>query len=506
MLVRDVLRLLNLGNSVAEEDKDLDNYFVETETFRKLISDEGDVIAGDKGTGKTALYRILNRRYSSLPALNKVEVVTAFNPTGSSIFQRMAMDKVLTEGQYITVWKAYALSLAGNWLLELYDESNYTPSMKKLDALLMRVDLRVPDDRPTTIFSKLFNLIRRYTQPQAAGIEFTFNEAGFPESVMPKVEFSDNPQNSDSDGDKHIIRHTESLGLLNSALEEADLTMWLVLDRLDEAFQGYPDTEIPALRGLLRTYLDMKEFERLRLKMFVRNDLFRKITFGTEGFVNLTHIRRIDVVWDDEDLLNLLVRRIKTNAEFVEILDLEGKTAKEIFYALFPDQVDAGTGRSKTWNWILARIRDGNNVKPPRNLIDLIKRAQEEQQRREGREGEARDFTEESTLITSDAIKNALSRLSSVRVEDTLLAESGIYAQYIERFRDGKAEHDFESIMNVLDLPASETRSVVKVLVDIGFLEQLKETYKVPMLYRDGLNIKQGRAFQTPEVEVMEEE
>jgi hypothetical protein len=283
-------------------------------------------------------------------------------------------------------------------------------------------------------------------------------------------------------------------------LEEAGLSVWLILDRLDEAFQGYPNTEIPALRALLRTYLDLKEFDRIKIKMFVRKDLFRKITRGTEGFVNVTHInaRKIEVVWDDEDLLTLLIRRVKTNREFIETLGLEGKPARDVFYALFPDQVDAGTGRSKTWNWILARIRDGNNVKPPRNLIDIVKKAQEEQQRRESRE--PREFDTSGYLIAPEAIKNALTRLSEERVEDTLLAESGVYAQYIEKFRDGKAEHNFDSIMRTLDVPAPEAKAITKVLTDIGFLEQIGESYKVPMLYRDGLNITQGKAFQTEEL------
>jgi hypothetical protein len=56
MQVRDALRQLNLGNSVAEHDTALERYFVETETFRQLVQDERDVIAGDKGTGKTVLF------------------------------------------------------------------------------------------------------------------------------------------------------------------------------------------------------------------------------------------------------------------------------------------------------------------------------------------------------------------------------------------------------------------------------------------------------------------
>lgn len=306
---------------------------------------------------------------------------------------------------------------------------------------------------------------------------------------------------AEADAEEYVIRHTRSLGLLNSALEEADLTVWLILDRLDEAFQGYPQTEIPALRALLRTYLDMKEFDRIKLKLFVRRDLFRKITQSVdEGFVNLTHIstRKIEVSWEDEDLLDLLTRRIKTNAAFVATLGLEDKTAREVFDAIFPEQVEAGRGRPKTWNWILTRIRDGNSVKPPRNLIDLVKKAQREQHRIEARDDN--DFDKTRPLVSGEAIKNALTKLSEERVEDTLLAESGPYAKYIERFRNGKAEHNGDSLMAVLDVPPYEQRRITKVLQDMGFLEQTGETYKIPMLYRDGLNITQGKAFQVEEL------
>ena len=96
-------------------------------------------------------------------------------------------------------------------------------------------------------------------------------------------------------------------------LSEADLSVWVILDRLDEVFQGFPDTETPALRALFRTYLDLLAFGRLRVKVFVRKDLFRKIIQG--GFVNLTYInaRKTEIIWEEEDLLNLLCQRIRRN-------------------------------------------------------------------------------------------------------------------------------------------------------------------------------------------------
>ncbi len=71
MKIKELLQDLDLENSVAEFDADLATYFVETETFRALINDRIDIIAGDKGTGKTALYKILQGRYASIDDLGQ---------------------------------------------------------------------------------------------------------------------------------------------------------------------------------------------------------------------------------------------------------------------------------------------------------------------------------------------------------------------------------------------------------------------------------------------------
>jgi hypothetical protein len=113
--------------------------------------------------------------------------------------------------------------------------------------------------------------------------------------------------------------------------------------------------------------------------------------------------------------------------------------------------------------------------------------------RREERDG--RQFVEGQALIEPDSIKRALSRLSSERVEDTLLAEAGDAAGLIERFRGGKAEHNEYSLAALMGIDVSDVKAAVKQLVEIGFLEPVGESYKIPLLYRDGLGITQGKAF-----------
>jgi len=490
---KEALQQLKVGETVAEFDKDLKNYFVETQTFRSLIHGQKDVVAGDKGTGKTAIFQILAQRYTEFPELQNVEVVPAFNTSGDPTFQQLAIGGlVLNEGQYRTVWKTYVLSLGGNWLLRLY-EGEWTPSMKRLDVLLKRIGVREPDDSPATIFTHLVDAVRRIIKPKSVGVALSFDESGMPVTT-PKVEFGEHTEVANE-----VIKHGESLRLLNDALHEANLSLWLVFDRLDEAFIGYPDAEIPALRALFRSYLDLLEFDRISVKLFVRRDLFRRITQAEGGFVNLTHIdaKKVEIVWDDKDLLNLLIRRVKSNHEFVDTADLQGKSDQEIFDSLFPEKVQEGAKRPNTLKWMLTRIRDGQNVKPPRNLIELVKKAQEEQLRKEDRDLEPKDYSPGEVLIEGEAIRSALRRLSTERVVNQLMAESGEYRKFIEKFRDGKAEHNQDSLKRVLDLSPNETREATRVLLDMGFLERIGETFKIPMLYRDGLNISQGKAFQS---------
>lgn len=263
--VKSLLEKLDLGNSVAESDAALDRYFVETQAFKDLVGDKGDVIAGDKGTGKTAMFRILLSRFATLEALKKVEVVAAFNPVGSPVFQRLAQVEVMEEGEYVGLWKTYIFSLVGNWILDLYTDV-YTDRMRELEQLLNRTGLNTADDAPETVFSQIMNRLRDLV-PSAAEVGVSATPQGIL-VITPRVEFRKGEE-AKPHPQEHVP-YEAALGLVNEILREEDLVIWLVMDRLDEAFQGFPKVEIPALRALLRTYLDLQAYPKIRLKLFLR--------------------------------------------------------------------------------------------------------------------------------------------------------------------------------------------------------------------------------------------
>lgn len=203
--------------------------------------------------------------------------------------------------------------------------------------------------------------------------------------------------------------------------------------------------------------------------------------------------KKVDIIWDEEDLLNLLCKRVRQNSEFTKIIGNGKIQDKDLFYKVFPSQVDPGSRKPETWVWMMGRIRDGNGIKPPRNLIDLVSMAKEAQLRREARE--PREFDASKGLVEPDALRRALSQLSDTRVNDTLLAEAKSRAPIVEKFRGGKSEHNEDSIVALLKSERPACRVAIKSLVEIGFLEEVGGNYKIPMLYRNGLGVTQGKAF-----------
>ena len=375
MKASELLRAMDIGNSVAEFDLHLQVYFLQTQIYLDFVSGKCDIISGDKGTGKTAIYKFIKERYREIRQLKNVELLPGFNDAGNPIFQRLTQVDPLNEGQYITVWKTYFLSLIGNFLLDVC-EGVCTDNMRKLDRVLESLGIRTKDSTAVTVFSQLANLIRR---TKSAELEMSISEAGMP-VITPKMHFGDIAEHEVS-GLK-IIYNDEALELLNRAITDLGITIWIVLDRLDEAFVGFPQIETPVLRALLRTYLDLQVYDMIKLKLFVRNDLFRKIVQG--GFVNLTHInaKRVQITWNPDDLFGLFLRRIRENKGFMKQVTSEKTLSNEdLFSIIFPAQVDVGKKQPTTWNWIISRIRDGNSIMPPRNLIDMVNKAKEAQAR-----------------------------------------------------------------------------------------------------------------------------
>ena len=473
----ELLRNLDLGNSVAEFDQRLSHYFVRTQLFLDVSSDRYDIVKGAKGAGKSAIYRAL--REPTQPTLDpqNTYVVPAFNESGAPIFKQIIEIEKNNESAFLGMWKVYIFVIASNFLCDKY-KSEAQASLAEVISVLELNQLRSPEGSIANVWQRVRDFVKK--------AQFRYKKMG----LDVKVEFG-----STNKGIQEVEEKIESMLLLiDRFLNEKKKRMWILFDRLDESFASHPDVEVPALRGLCRAYLDLQSLSQIKLKLFFRHDLFRKIAQG--GFVNLTHLeaKSVSIEWTPEDLHSLLCARLRQNDRLMSQLGVDKRTSDDtLFRKIFSEQVDAGDRRPTTWNWILTRIEDGNGIRAPRNLIDLINLAKEAQIAKDQRA--VKQVKRRVMLLEPDSLKLALDRLSDKRVNDTLIAEMGDIAKVIARLRHGKAEHNVKSLAALLGVRGAELDKVIATLKEGGVLAQTGDTLKIPMLYRAGLNITQGKAF-----------
>lgn len=320
-----------------------------------------------------------------------------------------------------------------------------------------------------------------------------------PTGFTRKITFAE-PSVEDAKGGARSVDYL--LNLANQALGDADpYIVWILLDRLDVAFVESSALEQNALRALFRVYLDLAALDRIRLKIFLRDDIWSRIT--QSGFREASHITRaVTISWDRSSLLNLMIRRIVHNEPILQhykvarehVLDTL-KNQGEFFYRLFPAEVESGTNKSSTVDWMLDRTSDGTQKTAPREVIHLLNTLRKRQVERFqlGQPEPSGDL-----LFEQATFKEALPEVSLVRLTQTLYAEYPDFRPLLEELRGEKTSQTAATLAAVWKISAADAGKHAEELVRIGFFEPRGTSdapqYWVPFLYRDALEMVQGSA------------
>ncbi len=482
---------ISFGDRVAEnESTRLSSYFVKTEQWNSLVSGDVDVIFGSKGSGKSALYTLLLNNAGEFRD-NGIALLSAEKPTGKTVFADITIEPPTIENEFVTLWKVYICQLIVSWLMDqkICDGRAEEVATHLIDAGLIEDDntLRKLVNRAKAFAKKLTNI-----ESAEGGITF---EGG----VTGKITFREPSQEHHKEGFRSV---DELLSNLNQHLESKKLSVWVLCDRLDVAFDESIELEKNALRALFKVYRDIEEYQSIRLKIFLRNDIWRRIT--QDGFREASHITRTTTIsWTDRNLMNLIVSRSLGNESLalhyevnIEEVLSDYQKQVELYYKMFPKQVDVGEKQSDTFNWIKSRVRDGLNNVAPREIIHYYNESLV-QERKEQELGN--DAIEDPNILSRQSIKNASYEVSKVRTEQTIFAEYSELKRYILALENNKAEHTLESLSSVWELEKPTVEKVANELADIGFFEsrmaKSEGIYKVPFLYRSYLTISQGKAY-----------
>lgn len=488
---------MSFGQRVAEEEGDqLASYFVETDNWYRLLADAVDVVYGTKGAGKSALYSLLTQREAELFDRG-VLIAAAENPRGATAFRSLVTDPPATEREFIALWKLYLACVASR----AFDDVGLGgESVSELRRRLEDAGLATRKVSLSSVLHSAFEYVKRLCRP--SGVEghvsvdpLTQHPTGFSTKIL----FS---EPSAKEVAEDVVSVDRLLELVDSALRDSDYKLWILLDRLDVAFSDSPDLEQNALRALFHVYLDLLVFKSIRLKIFLRTDIWKRITDG--GFREASHItRHLTIEWNRASLLNLVVRRAVQNHSVIdhygvtreEVLGSGAGHQEEFFYRLFPEQVEVGKQKPRTFDWMVSHTADGTSHTAPRELIHLLNSLRDVQVRRL----EVGDQNPEGDrLFARQVFKEALPEVSRARLEQTLYAEYPFSKELIEKLRSEKSEQSARSLGTIWQVSPDKAVTLARQLCDVGFFEEAGDKadprFWVPFLYRDALDLVQGAA------------
>lgn len=483
-----LLRDLELGSIVAEQDELLSRCFIKHSVLSELVYDRKDVILGSKGAGKSALWKELKDNQKDYERISDVHLHLITNPSGDpefrDILSAINKEEFPDPEELRVAWRLYFLAQfwrASKPLLDnQWSQLGLTDEMKRYGIISNEEDdFKFMFAYALAKARALKNIEINWTK----GIALEFDEA--------KLR---------AGGSASAIPFNRLINDINNALEAVGKRIWLILDRLDEIVLGDEERENLVLKGLLLAFRDVCDFRNARVKIFLRDDVYSRVT-SIGHFPALTHVRSKaagPIKWELEDLLHLVVRRLLINPGVLELLKRQNETTqstqerREIYYQLFPSKVDKGRS-SEGFKWITDRIADANGVATPRDLLSVVEAARQfqiEQIERESLHLPGNQFFTEETL------RKSVRKVSEDNLSTRIFAEYPDLRNPILSFSGSKADHNDDTLQNIL---GEQWEDLLLRLQRVGFLSKRTRkgipVWTIPFFYSYALDITRGFAF-----------
>lgn len=440
----ELLKRLTFGSQVAEEEVQfLESYFVQTDQWNRIFNGNVDIVRGEKGAGKSALYLLLGKNSNAFLD-RQILLVSGENPRGATVFKDLISDPPTSEPEFVVLWKVYMLSIVCHELRDVGISGSELDGVFGAleEAGLLEAKLNLPG-----LLRMAQNFARRLLHSKLeAGVELDQN-TGVPSGIIGRISLAEPSGELRSRGISSLDGMFERV---NEALKAVRYNIWVLLDRLDVAFAESHALEANAIRALMKVYSDLRALEQISFKIFLREDIWKRVTAG--GLREASHITRFEIMrWTPPMLLNLTMRRILSNQVLVDELGInrdevlkDSEKQDKLFSQLFPPQVEQGPQKATTFNWMVGRCADATGKTAPRELIHLLNCVRDEEIRRLERGGGAAPG---SQLFDRSVFKSALPTVSETRLNTYLYAEYPTERPFLEKLEAQKAEQTPESLM-----------------------------------------------------------
>ena len=324
------LNKIKWGDDSAERDNDLLNYFINTESYNRLVEKDKSIVVGRKGSGKSALRKKLGNKFSEEADTHVINI----SPKYSSI-RNILNEKELSEGFGEEIFFQHSwlrqMMLDGLCFLGHSAKGKYTTESLEY-ARKISLELNKTSKDIVENISEILTKIK-----VKAG---NLGELGIHiEKELRTV--------SEVDALEHHI----------TVLCGAGAKLVIMIDDLD---LGWDNSKLSnnLLLGLLSATSYIQAIsQNIHVLIFLREDVYSLLMEQTQHSDKYRNIERIR--WEKDGLITLLNERIKFNFD-----SHKEDAGSNPFALVFPETV----GTHNTDNWLVERT-----LQRPRELIQMAR-------------------------------------------------------------------------------------------------------------------------------------
>lgn len=347
---KTVLQTLTLGASAAENEfRTLSNYFVETAEFVRTLRGEINVVAGRKGSGKTAIFFQARDSFRE----EKGSIVTDLKPESHQLSQfREELLKIVDVG-------AFDHSLAAFWYFLLLSEVLLT--IKRNIEFKSRFDSRFLAE-----LHEIDTLLDSYKVNESG--DFTTRINRLSKFVIDEIEAAKKRQQTISaEFLTNVIFRGGITNLKRMISNHVGATDHIILlfDNIDKGWptNGVDEFDVRLVRLLVETLDKIKrDFVAAKREfmsvVFLRNDIYEMLVEGTPDRGKAGQVR---IDWTDRaKLKQVILRRLQAS------LKNSSETFNQLWLRFFPEAVQGRESFEFFVDHCLMR---------PRFLINIIENA-----------------------------------------------------------------------------------------------------------------------------------
>ncbi len=308
----DIVSDFNIGQAEALEDDLLWECYCDIFPIKEYLKGKKDILLGNKGSGKTAIFRLLKERKISFHnEHNYKQIIVPIDETVEYLSISSKLNEVMKtsieseDTKFRFLWEAYIL----------YRMATVLQNEQKIKNDELSQRLRLLTDFFSETSSKPTLLQFLSGSKKTAGFKLDYTNPAIP---MPDFYISTEPaQNKISNGpeiDPRTINIDEIKHLLNQCLKINKTAIYVLVDNVDDfmARDGY-HVQKQILQGLIACSRSYTRHSLIKVKLFLREELFYKLNFSELGGYDKVSPRTISLVWEHSDIRRFVAERILNN-------------------------------------------------------------------------------------------------------------------------------------------------------------------------------------------------